>query len=206
MGAPPRPAQVYAFSSENWGRPAAEVSFLLALFERVLGQELPALARQGVRMRFIGELALLPQSLRGAIARWAGVQIWGRQAGKARMMSWHRAQRAGPPFPLCLAPLTAQCPPAFPYTRRAERETAGNAALHFSIAISYSGRQDLTQAVQEIAHLVAQGRLAPAQVRRAAWQCCWRLSVLAGSLDFRSRSSFSGACKHACSPPPPRRA
>ena len=58
--------QVFAFSAENWHREEAEVSFLLALIERVLQRELPALVGQGVRMRFIGEVGLLPRSLQAA--------------------------------------------------------------------------------------------------------------------------------------------
>ncbi len=61
--------QVYAFSAENWQRDPLEVSFLLSLMERVLRAELPALVRQGVRLRFIGELGMLPPSLRAEARR-----------------------------------------------------------------------------------------------------------------------------------------
>lgn len=65
----PSTPQVYAFSSENWGRPAAEVAFLLGLMERVLAAEVAQLAAAGVRLRFIGEEARLPPSLRRQIRR-----------------------------------------------------------------------------------------------------------------------------------------
>ncbi|MES1992980.1 MAG: polyprenyl diphosphate synthase [Pseudomonadota bacterium] len=54
---------LYAFSSENWFRPAAEVGFLLELFVRTMGVELDTLHTEGVRVRFIGDRARLPQTL-----------------------------------------------------------------------------------------------------------------------------------------------
>jgi len=45
---------VFAFSSENWSRPPAEVNALMTLFVDVLDKELLALHEQGVRLRFIG--------------------------------------------------------------------------------------------------------------------------------------------------------
>jgi len=58
----------YAFSTENWNRPGEEVSFLMALFERVLARELEALEREQVRIRFLGDLDPLPSGLRALIA------------------------------------------------------------------------------------------------------------------------------------------
>ena len=46
---------LFAFSSENWGRPRAEVRYLLALFIRYLRNETRALHKDGIRIRFIGE-------------------------------------------------------------------------------------------------------------------------------------------------------
>ncbi|MDP8911828.1 MAG: polyprenyl diphosphate synthase [Actinomycetota bacterium] len=45
---------VYAFSTENWSRPSEEVDTLMEIFEETIDRELPDLARQGVRTRFIG--------------------------------------------------------------------------------------------------------------------------------------------------------
>jgi undecaprenyl diphosphate synthase len=45
---------VYAFSTENWLRPPAEVDSLMAIFRETIDRELPDLAKQGVRTRFIG--------------------------------------------------------------------------------------------------------------------------------------------------------
>ena len=47
----------YAFSTENWKRSAEEVGFLWTLFLDTLEREVDALDRNGVRMRFIGEIA-----------------------------------------------------------------------------------------------------------------------------------------------------
>lgn len=59
----------YAFSTENWGRPTEEVEFLMALFERVLRRELREMMAEGVKIRFAGNLTVLPESLQAEIAR-----------------------------------------------------------------------------------------------------------------------------------------
>jgi undecaprenyl diphosphate synthase len=67
---------IYAFSSENWARPAQEVAALMNLFFDALDEELPALEANGVRLRFIGDLAALDaplrERMRQAEARTAG--------------------------------------------------------------------------------------------------------------------------------------
>ena len=45
---------LYAFSTENWGRPQAEVNALMELFCKSVTKETPELIEQGVRVRFIG--------------------------------------------------------------------------------------------------------------------------------------------------------
>jgi undecaprenyl diphosphate synthase len=57
----------YAFSTENWGRPTNEVEFLMTLFERVLRRELAELMSENVRIRFVGNLQDLPDSLQAEI-------------------------------------------------------------------------------------------------------------------------------------------
>jgi undecaprenyl diphosphate synthase len=54
---------LFAFSSENWGRPPAEVQGLMELFLSALGQEVEGLCRSGVRLRFIGERVTLAPAL-----------------------------------------------------------------------------------------------------------------------------------------------
>jgi len=46
---------LFAFSSENWGRPEEEVGALMKLFLNALDREVDELDRRGVRVRFIGE-------------------------------------------------------------------------------------------------------------------------------------------------------
>jgi undecaprenyl diphosphate synthase len=58
-----RSLAVYAFSTENWGRPEQEVADLMALFEETIRDEFPDLHRQGVRVRFVGRRDRCPQSL-----------------------------------------------------------------------------------------------------------------------------------------------
>ncbi|MFP4321051.1 MAG: polyprenyl diphosphate synthase [Anaerolineales bacterium] len=64
---------VYAFSTENWGRPSAEVAFLMNILENVIERELDSLHANGVQLRHIGNLeALSPklqQKVREAIER-----------------------------------------------------------------------------------------------------------------------------------------
>ncbi len=50
---------VYAFSTENWGRPEQEVKGLLNILEDVIDRELEDLHTQGVQLRHIGELGAL---------------------------------------------------------------------------------------------------------------------------------------------------
>jgi undecaprenyl diphosphate synthase len=45
---------VYAFSTENWARPDSEVADLLEILSETIDRELPDLAEQGVRTRFLG--------------------------------------------------------------------------------------------------------------------------------------------------------
>jgi undecaprenyl diphosphate synthase len=54
---------IYAFSTENWGRPEGEVKALLSILERVIDRELSELHREGVQLRHIGCLERLPQKL-----------------------------------------------------------------------------------------------------------------------------------------------
>ena len=55
---------VYAFSTENWSRPYEEVESLMEIFGETIERELPDLARQGVRARFLGRRDRAPDELR----------------------------------------------------------------------------------------------------------------------------------------------
>jgi undecaprenyl diphosphate synthase len=60
---------VYAFSTENWTRPEDEVGALMEIFEETIERELPDLAAQGVRVRFIGRKDRAPDDLRHQMER-----------------------------------------------------------------------------------------------------------------------------------------
>jgi undecaprenyl diphosphate synthase len=109
---------LFAFSSENWGRPQDEVGALMKLFFNALEREVEELHRRGVRLRFIGE-----------------------------------RERFAPDI---LARMT-----------EAENRTAGNDALHLTVAASYGGRQDIAHAARAIAAEVAAGRLAAGDIDEA---------------------------------------
>jgi len=70
---------LFAFSSENWGRPEIEVSFLIELFLRTLDREIMQLHRNGVQLAFIGSTERFPRVLRGQMRR--GEQLTRRNRG-----------------------------------------------------------------------------------------------------------------------------
>src|SRR5215218_5085265 len=59
---------VYAFSTENWSRPADEIDALMEIFVETIERELPDLAAQGVRVRFIGRRDRASDALRRKMA------------------------------------------------------------------------------------------------------------------------------------------
>ncbi len=60
---------VFAFSSENWKRPADEVSGLMELLGKALAREVPALQEAGVRLHFVGQRDALSPSLQQALTQ-----------------------------------------------------------------------------------------------------------------------------------------
>ena len=106
---------LYAFSSENWKRPALEVHGLMLLLENFLNQKRDEMVREGIRLHHIGRIQELPS--------------------------------------VCQRKL-----------REAMEATASNSKLHFTLALSYSGRTEILDAVQSIARDVAAGKLAPDQI------------------------------------------
>jgi undecaprenyl diphosphate synthase len=74
---------VYAFSTENWSRPSDEVDALMEIFVETIERELPDLAREGVRTRFIGrrdratpELLAKIERLEVGTAASERLQLW----------------------------------------------------------------------------------------------------------------------------------
>jgi len=74
---------VYAFSTENWSRPTQEVDALMEIFVETIERELPDLAKQGVRTRFIGHRDRGTPELRAKMAR-----LEDETAGKDRLQLW----------------------------------------------------------------------------------------------------------------------
>ena len=58
---------IYAFSTENWKRPRAEIQVLMSILEMVIDRELDELHQQGVQLRHIGELDGIPPVLQKKI-------------------------------------------------------------------------------------------------------------------------------------------
>ncbi len=59
---------LYAFSTENWGRPAEEVDALMELFCRSVVNETPELKRQGVVIRMIGDRSRFSEKVQRYLA------------------------------------------------------------------------------------------------------------------------------------------
>ena len=60
---------LYGFSTENWSRPEEEVSGLFQLLEEFINQHASEIHEKGIKLRHLGRLAELPQSLQQAIKR-----------------------------------------------------------------------------------------------------------------------------------------
>ena len=74
---------VYAFSTENWARPADEVDAILELLAETIERELPDLAKQGVRTRFFGRRDRVPESLQQKMS-----QLEAETADEDRLNLW----------------------------------------------------------------------------------------------------------------------
>lgn len=91
---------VYAFSTENWKRPKDEVDTIMLLLKRYLLEAIDTMERDNVRLRFLGDMTVLSEELRGLIgqcnaisARLTGCQccICINYGGRAEIV--HAAQR-----------------------------------------------------------------------------------------------------------------
>lgn len=58
---------LYAFSTENWQRPPAEVRALMALLHRYLRTELPQMMKKNIRLRVVGDIDRLPSGVRQSL-------------------------------------------------------------------------------------------------------------------------------------------
>lgn len=106
---------LYAFSTENWDRPASEVSGLMELLIDTIRKEVPTLNKNNIRLHVIGDTGMLPEGANLAL-------------------------------------------------KEALDETAGNTGLNLVMALSYSSRWELANAVREIAKDVRSGTLLPEEI------------------------------------------
>jgi len=60
---------VYAFSTENWGRPRYEVSVLMALLRQFVGIERDRMMEKGIRLNVLGDMDQLPDAVRNAVSQ-----------------------------------------------------------------------------------------------------------------------------------------
>jgi undecaprenyl diphosphate synthase len=74
---------VYAFSTENWTRPPDEVEALMEILAETIEREMPDLAAQGVRVRFIGRRDRAPDDLRARME-----ELESTTAGNTRLRLW----------------------------------------------------------------------------------------------------------------------
>lgn len=79
---------LYAFSKENWNRPAHEITALMLLLERYLVKERRDLQERGVEVRVFGELDRLPATARRAIAEMERATAGGRNLRLNLMISY----------------------------------------------------------------------------------------------------------------------
>ena len=106
---------LYAFSTENWGRPKEEVEGLMELLVNTVKKEINTLMENRVRLLTIGETSHLPRNCQDNLA-WA------------------------------------------------IEKTRANTGLTLIMALSYSGRWEITQAIRGIANQVKSGSLDPAEI------------------------------------------
>jgi len=106
---------LYAFSSENWKRPALEVNALMLLLENFLNQKRDEMVREGIRLHHIGRIQELPS--------------------------------------VCQRKL-----------REVMDATAANTKLHFVLALSYSGRAEIVDAVKSLVRDTAAGTVSEADI------------------------------------------
>lgn len=106
---------LYTFSTENWGRPKAEVDALMSLLVKTIGDELPTMMENNVQLLSIGNVDSLPKNCKKELFE-------------------------------------------------AIERTSKNTGLKLILALSYSGKWDIIQAVKSIAKDVKAGDLSPENI------------------------------------------
>lgn len=83
---------IYAFSTENWGRPAEEVQGLMNILEEVIDRELGELHENGVRLRHLGELERLRPVLQEKVLH--AIHLTRNNARLTLNIAWNYGGRA----------------------------------------------------------------------------------------------------------------
>jgi undecaprenyl diphosphate synthase len=112
---------LYAFSTENWDRPAYEVAGLMELLADTIRKEVPTLNKNNIRLHVIGDLEMLPDTARIGL-------------------------------------------------KDALQDTVHNTGLNLVMALSYSSRWELTNAVKKISEAIKNGTLQPEDISQEVLQ------------------------------------
>ena len=112
---------LYAFSTENWDRPAEEVSGLMELLVTTIRKEVSTLNKNNIRLHVIGDISMLPEHAQTEL-------------------------------------------------KEALEITAVNAGLNLVMALSYSGRWEILEAVRQIAREAKEGNLDPESIEEQSFQ------------------------------------
>jgi len=83
---------LYAFSTENWNRPADEVNGIFGILTEVVGRESRELHKNGVRIRHIGRLEGLPEKVRKSIEK--AIKLTGNNQGMTLAVALNYGGRA----------------------------------------------------------------------------------------------------------------
>ncbi len=106
---------LYAFSTENWGRPKEEVDGLMELLVNTLQKEINTLHENQVKLQTIGDISHLPVDCQSNLAK-------------------------------------------------AKEATSKNSGLILQLALNYSGRWEITEAVRKIGEEVKKGLIQPGEI------------------------------------------
>lgn len=112
---------LYAFSTENWDRPANEVTGLMELLVETIRNEVPTLNKNNIRLHVIGDMSMLPEYAKKALEEALSL-------------------------------------------------TSQSTGLNLVMALSYSSRWELVNAVKKIAEDVQAGKVDPASISQDTLQ------------------------------------
>jgi undecaprenyl diphosphate synthase len=83
---------LYAFSMENWRRPASEIDFLMRLLREYIRKELPEIHRNNIRMQVIGRLDQLPEAVQDDVRH--GMEVTAKNTGMRLTVALNYGARA----------------------------------------------------------------------------------------------------------------